>query len=51
MLRPHSAAILALSLLVFALSLGAAFLGAGGDSLYADPGRPDAASLKAVAGR
>jgi hypothetical protein len=40
--RVRSFAILALSLVVFALSIGAAALGAHRESLYVDPGRPDA---------
>ena len=52
--RFHSVAILALSVVVFALSLGAALLGGGRESLYAVPGEPEpeaAAPLKIVLGR
>jgi hypothetical protein len=42
--RLHSLAILALSVVVFALSIGAASLGAHRDSLYVDPGRADTAT-------
>jgi hypothetical protein len=50
--RFHSVAILVLSAVFFALSLGAALLGGGRDSLYAVPGEPDAAApVKIVASR
>ena len=48
----HSVAILTLSVVVFALSLGAALLVGSRDSLYAVPGEPEAAApLKVVLGR
>ena len=47
MSRLHSAAILALSLVVFTLSLGVAVFGTSRESLYADPVHLEtAASLK-----
>jgi hypothetical protein len=50
--RFHSVAILALSVIFFALSLGAALLGGGRDTLYAVPGEPEAAApVKVVAAR
>ena len=42
--RFHSVAILALSVVFFALSLGAELLGGGRDSLYAVAGEPEAAA-------
>jgi len=44
--RLHSLSILALSLAIFALSVGAASLGAHRDSLYADPGRLETSEAK-----
>ena len=44
--RLHSVAILALSLFIFALSLSAAVLGRPRDSIYAVPGRIDAADAR-----
>lgn len=45
----HSVAILTLSVVVLALSLGAALMGGGRDVLYAVPGEPEAAApLKSV---
>lgn len=50
--RIHAIANLALSLVVFALSLGGAFLGAQRDDLFSDAGRPDAtAPLEVAAGQ
>ena len=47
--RPQSLATLALSLVILALSLGAALLGGSRDGLYADVGAPEAAEpLKAA---
>jgi hypothetical protein len=47
----HSVAILTLSVVVLALSLGAALMGGGRDVLYAVPGEPEAAApLKSVVG-
>ena len=42
--RLHGFGTLALSLVVLTLSIGAALLGAHRESLYADPGRLDAAA-------
>lgn len=39
---PHAFVVLALSLVIFALSLSAAVLARPRESLYAVPGRPDA---------
>lgn len=44
MQSPHALAILAVSVFIFALSLGAAVLGRHQDSLFAEPGRPDAST-------
>jgi hypothetical protein len=44
--RLHSLTILALALAIFALSVGAASLGAHRDGLYVDPGRLEADAAK-----
>lgn len=50
--RAHSFVNLALSLVIFAISVGAAVLGTDQHDLFADPGRPDAtAPLEAAIGR
>ena len=42
--NPHALATVVLSFVIFALSLGAAVMGTHRDSLFAVPGRPDAAA-------
>jgi hypothetical protein len=42
--NPHALATLAFSVVIFVLSVGVASLGTHRDSLFADPGRPDAAA-------
>jgi hypothetical protein len=44
--NPHALATLALTILIFALSAGAVVLGTHRDSLFAEPGRPDAADAR-----
>jgi hypothetical protein len=48
MSRLHSVAILAMSVVALAMSLGATLLGADRNGLYADPGRPEAAASMTV---
>lgn len=44
--RPHAFLILALSIAIFALSLSAAVIGRPRESIYADPGRTEAAGRR-----